>query len=47
LGLGFSDSQVDRVLAMHPRAPVIALDGDNAGQHAAVELAACIARRGR
>jgi hypothetical protein len=47
LGLGFSDSQIDRVLAMHPRAPVIALDGDNVGQHTAAELAARIALRGR
>jgi DNA primase len=32
---------------MHPRAPVIALDGDSAGQQAAAALAARIAKRGR
>lgn len=31
-GLGFSDHQVDWILALHPRAPVIAFDGDQAGE---------------
>jgi DNA primase len=46
-GLSFSDSQIERILAMHPRAPVIALDGDAAGQQAAARLAARIAQHGR
>jgi len=46
-GLAFSDSQVDRILALHPRAPVIALDGDQAGRDAAAQLAARFAMRGR
>jgi DNA primase len=46
-GLGFSDSQIDRILALHPRAPVIALDGDQAGWDAAAQLAARFAMRGR
>jgi DNA primase len=46
-GVAFSDTQIDRILAMHPRAPVIALDGDQAGQRAAAQLAVGMARRGR
>jgi DNA primase len=46
-GLAFSDSQVDRILALHPRAPVVALDGDQAGRDAAAQLAARFAMRGR
>jgi DNA primase len=46
-GLGFSDTQVDRILALHPRAPVVALDGDQAGRDAAAQLAARFAMRGR
>jgi DNA primase len=46
-GLAFSDRQVDRILALHPRAPVIALDGDQAGRDAAAQLAARFAMRGR
>ena len=46
-GLAFSDSQIEEILDMHPRAPVIALDGDPAGQRAAAQLAARIAARGR
>ncbi len=46
-GLSFSDSQIEQILAMHPRAPVIALDGDQAGQQAAARLAARIALYGR
>ena len=46
-GLAFSASQIEQILAMHPRAPVIALDGDQAGQRAAALLAARIAQHGR
>ena len=46
-GLAFSDSQIEQILAMHPRAPVIALDGDQAGKRAAAQLAARIAQHGR
>jgi DNA primase len=46
-GLAFSASQIEQILAMHPRAPVIALDGDQAGQRAAAQLAARIAQHGR
>ena len=46
-GLTFSASQIEQILAMHPRAPVIALDGDQAGQRAAALLAARIAQQGR
>ncbi len=46
-GLSFSDSQIEQILAIHPRAPVIALDGDQAGQQAAARLAARIAQHGR
>lgn len=46
-GLAFSDSQIDSILALHPRAPVIALDGDQPGRHAAAQLAARLAIRGR
>ncbi len=46
-GLSFSDSQIEQILAIHPRAPVIALDGDQAGQQAAAGLAARIAQHGR
>lgn len=46
-GLAFSDLQVERILAMHLRAPVIALDGDGAGQRAAAQLAARVAEHGR
>jgi DNA primase len=46
-GLSFSESQIEQILAMHPRAPVIALDGDQAGQQAAARLAARIAQHGR
>jgi DNA primase len=46
-GLGFSESQIAEILAMHPRAPVIALDGDLAGQRTAAQLAARIAQHGR
>ena len=46
-GLSFSDDQVRHVLAMHPRAPVLALDGDSAGARAAGKAAATIAHHGR
>ena len=46
-GLAFSASQIEQILAMHPRAPVIALDGDQAGKRAAALLAARIAQHGR
>jgi DNA primase len=46
-GLAFSASQIEQILDMHPRAPVIALDGDQAGQRAAALLAARIAEHGR
>jgi DNA primase len=46
-GLGFSDVQIAAILAMHPRAPVQALDGDAEGQRTAAQLAARIAQRGR
>jgi len=46
-GLGFSDSQIDQILSIHCRAPVIALDGDQAGRDAAAQLAARFAMRGR
>lgn len=46
-GLAFSDTQLERILALHPRAPVIALDGDQVGRDAAAQLAARFAMRGR
>ena len=46
-GLGLSDSQWDQILALHDRAPVIAVDGDQAGQATAARWAAAAAERGR
>jgi DNA primase len=46
-GVAFSDRQIEEILAMHRRAPVIALDGDAAGRAAAARLAARIAQHGR
>jgi DNA primase len=46
-GVAFSDRQIEQILAIHRRAPVIALDGDAAGRRAAARLAARIAQHGR
>jgi DNA primase len=46
-GLGLSDSQWDQILALHDRAPVIAVDGDQAGHATAARWAAAAADRGR
>lgn len=46
-GLYLSDEQLDRILALHPKAPVLAGDGDQAGRDANLEWAARIALRHR
>jgi DNA primase len=46
-GLYLSASQLDRVLAIHDRAPVLAGDGDEAGRGANVAWATDAARKGR
>lgn len=46
-GVRLSDEQLDAILALHPRAPVLAADGDDAGWDANLEWAARIALRYR
>lgn len=46
-GLRLSDEQIDAILALHPKAPVLAADGDRAGRDANLEWAARIALRRR
>lgn len=42
-GVRLSDTQLDTILDLHPRAPVLAADGDQAGRDANLEWAARIA----
>jgi len=46
-GKTLSDAQLDKVLAMSPKAPVVAFDGDSAGRPANVAVARRITERGR
>ena len=46
-GVHLSDEQLDAVLNLHPKAPVLAADGDQAGRDANLEWAARIALRHR
>lgn len=46
-GVRLSDHQLDAILDLHPRAPVLAADGDPAGRDANLEWAARIALRHR
>lgn len=46
-GVHLSDQQLDAILDLHPRAPVLAADGDDAGRDANLEWAARIALRYR
>ena len=46
-GVRLSDEQIDTILALHPKAPVLAADGDQAGRDANLEWAARIALRHR
>ena len=46
-GIALSDSQVEQVMAIHHRAPVLAADGDTAGGGANTKWAAALAVRGR
>jgi DNA primase len=46
-GLRLSDEQIDTILGLHPKAPVLAADGDQAGRNANLEWAARIALRRR
>ena len=46
-GTAFSGAQVEMILAIHPRPPVLALDGDVTGSAANVKLATAIAALGR
>ncbi|MCU4183876.1 toprim domain-containing protein [Acidiferrimicrobium sp. IK] len=46
-GTALSDTQVDRVLALHDRAPVLACDGDSAGGGANTKWATALACQGR
>ncbi|MHB8220774.1 MAG: toprim domain-containing protein [Acidimicrobiales bacterium] len=46
-GKTLSDAQLDKVLAMTPKAPVAAFDGDDAGRPANVTVARRITERGR
>jgi len=46
-GARLSDEQVDAICNLHPRAPVLAADGDQAGRDANLEWAARIALRHR
>jgi DNA primase len=46
-GVRLSDEQVDAILNLHPKAPVLAADGDQAGRDANLEWAARIALRHR
>jgi DNA primase len=46
-GVAYSPLQVERLLALHPRAPILALDGDDVGGDANVRLAVACAHRGR
>jgi DNA primase len=46
-GVRLSDQQFDAILSLHPKAPVLAADGDEAGRDANLEWAARIALRHR
>jgi DNA primase len=46
-GLRLSDRQLDAILDLHPRAPVLAADGDQAGRNANLEWAARLVARYR
>lgn len=46
-GVRLSDEQFDAILNLHPKAPVLAADGDQAGRDANLEWAARIAHRHR
>ena len=46
-GVRLSDEQLDAILNLHPKAPVLAADGDQAGRDANLEWAARIALRHR
>jgi DNA primase len=46
-GRALSDAQIDLILAVHPRAPVLAADGDPSGQEANLDWATCILAKGR
>ena len=46
-GRTLSDPQLDHILAIHPRAPVLAADGDTPGRQANIEWARQMLARGR
>jgi DNA primase len=46
-GRALSDTQIDLILAVHPRAPVLAGDGDQPGREANLDWAARILAKGR
>ena len=46
-GRTLSDTQIDQVLAVHPRAPVLAADGDQPGRDANLDWAARLLAKGR
>lgn len=46
-GTALSDAQIDHILAIHPRAPVLAADGDQAGRRADLDWARRMLSRGR
>jgi DNA primase len=46
-GRAMSDAQIDQVLAIHPRAPILAADGDQAGREANLDWANRMLAKGR
>jgi DNA primase len=46
-GTALSDAQLEQVMALHDRAPVLAADGDPTGDGASVKWASALALRGR